>query len=101
MSINSPGTEPTGAAADAQADKPDIIVLANPFKRGDKVRLPAGTLFISMHPGLNGLRFSKRANTVTLHDASEAVVANSHHDPDKWEIAQPILLTTGAEYVKR
>ena len=43
-------------------------VLANPFKAGDTVTIPAGAVFTSSAPTAKGRQITKRGHSVTVHD---------------------------------
>lgn len=51
---------------------PNVIV--SPFARGQEVVIPAGTPLRSTHPRKDGVYYSKRAQTVTVHHTSPGYV---------------------------
>ena len=50
-------------------------VLANPFKVGEQIVIPAGTVFTSTAPTLKGRQKVKRAHKVTISEAVPAHLA--------------------------
>lgn len=63
-------------------DDPDFRVkyLHNPFVKGQKIVIPAGTPFRSMHPSVNGPQRSKTTRTVTVHHVAPSYRAASGYD---------------------
>lgn len=49
-------------------------VIRNPFNRGQRILIPAGTPLRSTHPRRNGVYLSKRAQYVTLYMVSDGHV---------------------------
>ena len=62
---NPDATEPTGTR---QKSGDTRQVLANPFKAGDTVTIPAGAVFTSSAPTAKGRQITKRGHSVTVHD---------------------------------
>lgn len=44
--------------------------IANPFARGQRILIPAGTPLRSTHPRRDGVYYSKRAQHITVHTSS-------------------------------
>lgn len=62
-----------GAPGKTRAGEPRREVLENPFRAGDRVRIPAGTPFKSTNPSLAGRHKTKRTQTVTVEEALSGV----------------------------
>lgn len=86
-----------GLTVEEYADYLDLLAdpgyrvkyLENPFNRGDKIVVPAGTPFRSMNPSIKGPQVTKRATTIRVHMVSNSYrpVAGYNGAPAKVTIA--------------
>lgn len=52
----------------------EVKMFVNPFVRGDKMELPKGTEFVSMHPDHDGLQSTKRKQSITINHIGDGFV---------------------------
>lgn len=71
-------------------------VLANPFKAGDTVIIPAGTVFTSSAPTLKGRQTVKRAHKVTVSEAVPAQLQPRHSEKGSKVLVRPLRIRAKA-----
>jgi hypothetical protein len=65
-------------------------VLANPFKAGEKITIPSGTIFTSTAPTLKGRQKVKRAHKVTVVDSIPARVQPRNSEKGSKVLVRPV-----------
>jgi hypothetical protein len=67
-------------------------VLANPFKAGDTVIIPAGTIFTSSAPTLKGRQKVKRAHKVTVSETVPAQLQPRRSEKGSKVLVRPLRI---------
>jgi hypothetical protein len=67
-------------------------VLINPFKAGDTIIIPAGTVFTSSAPTLKGRQKVKRAHQVTVSEMIPAQVQPRHSEKGSKILIRPLRI---------
>lgn len=67
-------------------------VLVNPFKIGESVMIPSGTVYTSTAPSLKGRQQVKRAHKVTVADTIPARVAPRKSEKGAKVLVRPVRL---------
>ena len=65
-------------------------VLANPFKVGESIIVPAGTVFTSTAPTLKGRQKVKRAHKVTISETVPAQLAPRNSEKGSKVLVRPL-----------
>lgn len=65
-------------------------VLTNPFKVGEQITIPSGTVFTSTAPTLKGRQIVKRAHKVTVMDAIPAKVQPRNSEKGSKVLVRPV-----------
>lgn len=65
-------------------------VLGNPFKVGESIVIPAGTVFTSTAPTLKGRQKVKRAHKVTISEAIPAHLAPRNSEKGSKVLVRPL-----------
>lgn len=71
-------------------------VLANPFKPGDTIVIPAGTTYTSTAPTLKGRQKVKRAHTVKVSETLPAHLAPRNSDKGSKVLVRPLRVRAKA-----
>jgi hypothetical protein len=71
-------------------------VLANPFKAGDTVVIPAGTIFTSSAPTLKGRQKVKRAHKVVVSETVPAQLQPRHSEKGSKVLVRPLRIRAKA-----
>lgn len=71
-------------------------VLANPFRAGDTVVIPAGTVFTSSAPTLKGRQKVKRAHKVVVSETVPAQLQPRHSEKGSKVLVRPLRIRAKA-----
>ena len=67
-------------------------VLANPFKVGEQVTIPAGTPYTSTAPTLKGRQVVKRAHKVVVSETTTPVIAPRNSEKGSKVLVRPVRI---------
>ena len=67
-------------------------VLSNPFRIGEQIVIPAGTVFTSTNPAAKGRQLVKRAHKVTVHDSIPARVQPRKSEKGSQVLIRPVRI---------
>lgn len=83
-------TRQNKTATRAKTDSNSREVLTNPFKVGEQITIPSGTVFTSTAPTLKGRQTVKRAHKVTVMDAIPAKVQPRNSEKGSKVLVRPV-----------
>lgn len=85
-----PRTTRQNKTASRQKDDTTREVLTNPFKAGERITIPSGTVFTSTAPTAKGRQVVKRAHKVTVMDSIPARVQPRNSEKGSKVLVRPV-----------